>query len=131
MIKFTAVTREYPKSGAALEQVTFHVRKGEFAFITGHSGAGKSTALRLTYLAERPTSGEVRVSGYSTDRVAPREISMLRRRLGIIFQDFRLLEDRTAEENVAFALEVTGARRSTIGPKVMRVLTQVGLAGKQ
>jgi cell division transport system ATP-binding protein len=130
VIKFTAVTREYPKSGAALEQVSFHVRKGEFAFLTGHSGAGKSTALKLTYLADRPSSGEVRVSGYSTDRVAPRDVPMLRRRLGIIFQDFRLLEDRTAEENVAFALEVTGARRSTIGPKVMRVLTQVGLVSK-
>jgi len=130
VIKFTAVTREYPRSGAALQQVSFQVRKGEFAFLTGHSGAGKSTALRLTYLAERPTSGEVRVSGYSTDRVGPREVPMLRRRLGIVFQDFRLLEDRTAEENVAFALEVTGARRSTIGPKVMRVLTQVGLASK-
>ena len=130
MIKFTAVTREYPKSGAALEQVSFHVRKAEFAFLTGHSGAGKSTALRLTYLADRPTSGEVRVSGYSTDRIAGRDIPMLRRRLGIVFQDFRLLEDRTAEENVAFALEVTGARRNTVGPKVMRVLTQVGLAAK-
>jgi len=130
VIKFTAVTREYPKSGAALEQVSFHVRKAEFAFLTGHSGAGKSTALRLTYLADRPTSGEVRVSGYSTDRIAARDIPMLRRRLGIVFQDFRLLEDRTAEENVAFALEVTGARRNTVGPKVMRVLTQVGLAAK-
>ncbi len=130
MIKFTAVTREYPRSGAALQQVSFHVRKGEFAFLTGHSGAGKSTALRLTYLAERPTTGEVRVSGYSTDRLSAREVPRLRRRLGIVFQDFRLLEDRTAEENVAFALEVTGARRSTIGPKVMRVLTQVGLAAK-
>ncbi len=130
MIKFTAVTRDYPKSGAALQNVSFHVRKGEFAFLTGHSGAGKSTALRMAYLADRPTAGEVRVSGFSTDRLAGRDIPMLRRRLGIIFQDFRLLDDRTAEENVAFALEVTGARRSTIGPKVMRVLAQVGLAAK-
>ena len=130
MIKFTDVTKDYGKAGAALQNVSFHVRKGEFAFLTGHSGAGKSTALKLTYLADRPTGGEVRVSGYSTDRVAAREVPMLRRRLGIVFQDFRLLEDRTAEENVAFALEVTGARRSTIGPKVMRVLAQVGLAAK-
>jgi len=130
VIKFTNVTKEYPKTGAALLDASFHVRKGEFAFLTGHSGAGKSTALKLTYLADRPTNGEVRVSGFSTDRLAPHEVPMLRRRLGIVFQDFRLLEDRTAEENVAFALEVTGARRSTIGPKVMRVLTQVGLAAK-
>jgi cell division transport system ATP-binding protein len=130
VIKFTAVTKDYPKTGAALQNATFHVRKGEFAFLTGHSGAGKSTALRLTYLAERPSTGEVRVSGFSTSRVSGREVPLLRRRLGIVFQDFRLLEDRTAEENVAFALEVTGVRRAQIGPRVMRVLTQVGLAGK-
>ena len=130
MIKFTDVTKDYPKTGAALQSVSFHVKKGEFAFITGHSGAGKSTALKLTYLADRPTHGEVRVSGFSTARVTGREVPMLRRRLGIVFQDFQLLEDRSAEENVAFALEVTGARRSQIGPRVMRVLTQVGLAGK-
>ncbi len=130
MIKFTDVTKDYPKTGAALQNVSFHVKKGAFAFLTGHSGAGKSTALKLTYLADRPSTGEVRVSGFSTSRVTGREVPLLRRRLGIVFQDFRLLEDRTAEENVAFALEVTGARRSAIGPRVMRVLTQVGLASK-
>ena len=130
MIKFTNVTKSYPKTGAALKDVSFHVAKGEFAFLTGHSGAGKSTAMRLIYLAERPTTGEVRVSGFSATRVAPRDVPRLRRRLGIVFQDVRLLEDRTAEENVAFALEVTRARRSTIQPRVMRVLTQVGLASK-
>jgi cell division transport system ATP-binding protein len=130
VIKFTDVTKEYPKTGAALQNVSFHVKKGEFAFLTGHSGAGKSTALKMTYLADRPTHGEVRVSGFSTVRVTGREVPLLRRRLGIVFQDFRLLDDRTAEENVAFALEVTGTRRSQIGPRVMRVLTQVGLAGK-
>ena len=130
MIKFTDVTKDYPKTGAALKNATFHVRKGEFAFVTGHSGAGKSTALRLIYLAERPSSGDVRVSGFATHRMAARDIPRLRRRLGIVFQDFQLLDERTAEENVAFALEVTGARRASIGPRVMRVLTQVGLAGK-
>lgn len=130
MIKFTGVTKEYLKTGAALKQVSFHIARGQFAFLTGHSGAGKTTALRLIYLAERPTEGEVRVSGFSTARAGPRDIPRLRRRLGIVFQDFQLLEDRTAEENVAFALEVTGARHTTIRPRVMRVLTQVGLAGK-
>ena len=129
MIKFVHVTKEYAK-GAALTDVSFHIPKGEFCFLTGHSGAGKTTALKLIYLADHPTSGDVRVSGFSSSRIASRDVPRLRRRLGIIFQDFRLLEDRTAEENVAFALEVTGARRSTIGPRVMRVLTQVGLAGK-
>lgn len=130
MIKFTSVTKDYPKTGAALKDVSFHIGKGEFAFLTGHSGAGKSTALKLMYLADRPTAGELRVSGFATSRMSQRDIPRLRRRLGIVFQDFQLLEDRTAEENVAFALEVTGARRSTVGPRVMRVLTQVGLASK-
>ncbi len=130
MIKFTNVTKSYPKTGDVLRDVSFHVAKGEFAFLTGHSGAGKTTALRLIYMAERPSTGEVRVSGFTTSRIGAREVPRLRRRLGIVFQDFQLLEDRTAEENVAFALEVTGARRSAIGPKVMRVLAQVGLAGK-
>jgi len=129
VIKFTHVTKEYPK-GAALTDVSFHVPKGEFCFLTGHSGAGKTTALKLIYFADHPTAGDVRVSGFSSSRIAPRDVPRLRRRLGIVFQDFRLLEDRTAEENVAFALEVTGARRSTIGPRVMRVLAQVGLTGK-
>ncbi len=130
MIKFLNVTKEYPKTGAALKDVSFHVPKGEFAFLTGHSGAGKTTALRLIYMAERPSAGEVRVSGFTSTRIGGRDVPRLRRRIGIVFQDFQLLEDRTAEENIAFALEVTGARRSAIGPRVMRVLTQVGLAGK-
>ena len=130
MIKLTNVFKTYAKGGLALKDVTFHIAKGEFAFLTGHSGAGKSTVLKLIYADERPTDGEVRVSGYVVTDLSPREVPHLRRRLGIVFQDFRLLEDRTAEENVAFALEVTGARRSTIPARVMRVLTQVGLAAK-
>ena len=130
MIKLTNVFKTYAKGGLALKDVTFHIAKGEFAFLTGHSGAGKSTVLKLVYADEKPTSGEVRVSGYVVTEMSPREVPHLRRRLGIVFQDFRLLEDRTAEENVAFALEVTGSRRSTIPAKVMRVLTQVGLAAK-
>src|SRR6266581_4746426 len=130
MIKFTNVFKAFPKGGLALKDVSFHVAKGEFAFLTGHSGAGKSTVMKLIYAEERPTSGEVRVSGYNVNEMRPRDVPMLRRKLGIVFQDFRLLEDRTAEENVAFALEVTGARVSTISARVMRVLTQVGLAAK-
>ena len=114
----------------ALTDISFHIAKGEFVFLTGHSGSGKSTILRLIYADLLPTSGEVRVSGFSTERLRRPEIPKLRRRLGIVFQNFRLLEDRTAEENVAFALEVTGVRRNVIQPKVIRVLTQVGLAAK-
>ncbi|NIN13448.1 MAG: cell division ATP-binding protein FtsE [Gemmatimonadales bacterium] len=130
MIRFNRVFKAFPKGSLALKDVSFHVAKSEFAFLTGHSGAGKSTVLRLIYADELPTSGTVRVSGFSTANLKRREIPKLRRRLGIVFQDFRLLEDRTAEENVAFALEVTGTRRSVIAPKVMRVLAQVGLAAK-
>jgi cell division transport system ATP-binding protein len=130
MIRFSNVCKTYSRNVLALKDVSFHIAKGEFVFLTGHSGAGKSTALKLIYAEEFPTSGEVRVSGYVTSQLKRSEIPRLRRRLGIVFQDFRLLEDRTAEENVAFALEATGARRSTIGPKVMRVLAQVGLASK-
>ena len=120
----------FQPNSLALTDISFHIAKGEFVFLTGHSGSGKSTVLRLIYADLLPTSGEVRVSGFSTDRLRRPEIPKLRRRLGIVFQNFRLLEDRTAEENVAFALEVTGVRRNVIQPKVIRVLTQVGLAAK-
>jgi cell division transport system ATP-binding protein len=130
MIRFTKVTKDYPRLGAALNDVSFNVGKGEFVFLTGPSGAGKSTILKLIYMEERPTDGEVRVAGMSSVTIRPRDIPKLRRKLGIVFQDFRLLEDRTAEANVAFALEVTGTPRSSIASKVSRVLTQVGLASK-
>jgi cell division transport system ATP-binding protein len=129
VIRFAHVFKDYPK-GAALKNVSLHIAKGEFVFLTGHSGAGKSTVLKLLYGELRPTSGDIRVSGFSIGELSQEDLPRLRRRLGIVFQDFRLLEDRTAEENVAFALEVTGARPDMIAPKVMRVLTQVGLAAK-
>jgi cell division transport system ATP-binding protein len=130
MIQFFNVSKEYPRSGHALLDATFRLHKGEFAFLTGPSGAGKSTILRLAYFEERPTRGEVRVSGVSTREISRSVVSQLRRRLGIVFQDFRLLEDRSAEANVAFALEVIGTRRDQIVPRVNRALAQVGLAGK-
>jgi cell division transport system ATP-binding protein len=130
MIRLLNVTKNYPRTGAAIADVSLHVRKGEFCFLTGHSGAGKSTVLRLAHMAERPTSGEVRVSGYSSSAIRPREIAMLRRKIGYVFQDFRLLGDRSAARNVAFALEVTGARRVVIRSKVGKLLASVGLAAK-
>ncbi|HRN53571.1 MAG TPA: cell division ATP-binding protein FtsE [Gemmatimonadaceae bacterium] len=130
MIRFTKVSKSYARGGPALEEVSFNLRRGEFAFLTGPSGAGKSTILKLVYLDERPTSGEVRVDGKSSVTLSRREIPQLRRRLGVVFQDFRLLEDRTAEQNVAFALEVTGTSAAQVAPRVARALTQVGLASK-
>jgi cell division transport system ATP-binding protein len=130
VIRLSSVSKEYARSGAALRDVSFHVRKGELVFLTGHSGAGKSTVMRLIQMADMPSSGEVRVSGFSSKLIRQRDIPMLRRKMGVVFQDFRLLRDRTAEENVAFALEVTGTKRSAIAPRAHRVLTQVGLAHK-
>jgi cell division transport system ATP-binding protein len=106
------------------------VKKGEFVYLTGPSGSGKTTILKLLYLDDKPSQGEVWINGVSSKTATGREISRLRRRLGIVFQDFRLLEDRSAEANVRFALEVTGAPKATIRAKVTRVLTQVGLASK-
>ena len=130
MIRFTNVYKAYPNGALALKDVTFHVAKGEFVFLTGHSGAGKSTIMKLLFAEQSPSAGEVRVSGYNVSALKRDEVPRLRRRLGVVFQDFRLLEDRTAEENVAFALEVTGARTDTIAARVMRVLTQVGLSAR-
>jgi len=130
MIRLQRVTKEYPRTGAALADVSLHVRKGEFCFLTGHSGSGKSTLLRLIHMADVPTSGEVRVSGYSSSAIRDREIALLRRKIGYIFQDFQLLQNRTASGNVAFALEVTGARPVVLRTKVGKLLSHVGLAAK-
>ncbi len=130
MIRFTHVVKEYPRTGVALNDVNLSVAKGEFVFLTGPSGSGKSTILKLVYMEEMPTAGEVRVSGLSTAALRRGDVAKLRRKLGIVFQDFRLLEDRSAEANVAFALEVTGAPRVQIPARVSRLLTQVGLASK-
>ncbi len=130
MIKLINVYKEYPRSGLALKNVSLHIRKGEFAFLTGPSGAGKSTILRLIHMTERPSEGEVRVSGFSSKQVKRRDIPQLRRRVGMVFQDFRLLRSRTAAENLAFAQEVTGGKRSEIKGKVQRLLAQVGLASR-
>lgn len=130
MIRFTHVSKEYARGGLALDDVSFHIQKGEFAFLTGPSGAGKSTILRLVYMEELPTEGDVRVAGMHSGSIRRSEIPQLRRKLGVVFQDFRLLEERTAEQNIAFALEVTDASRATIATKTSRLLTQVGLSAK-
>jgi len=130
MIQLTGVSKEYPKRGPALSDVTLHVRKGEFVFLTGHSGSGKSTTLKLVHMAQRPTGGEVLVCGYSSAKLRESEVWKVRRKVGCVFQDFRLLPGRTALENVAFALEVTGHRPSAIVPLAQRLLAQVGLAPK-
>jgi cell division transport system ATP-binding protein len=130
VIRLSHVYKTFPNGALALKDVSFQVGKGEFLFLTGHSGAGKSTIMRLLFAEQQPTSGDVRISGYNVTGLKRDDVPKLRRRLGVVFQDFRLLEDRTAADNVAFALEVTGARSDTIAARVMRALTQVGLAAK-
>ena len=130
MIRLHDVAKEYTRTRVALSHVTFQVRRGEFVFLIGPSGSGKTTVLKLLYMEERPTHGDVTVNGVHSGTAKRSEIAHLRRKLGIVFQEFRLLEDRTAAQSVAFALEVTGAPKDTIAEKVARVLNQVGLASK-
>ncbi len=128
MIKFIHVTKEYARAEPALKDISFHLPKAQFAFLTGHSGSGKSTTMRLVHMVEKPSRGEVRVSGFSSERTSPRDVWKLRRRVSYVFQDFRLLPGRTALENVTFALEVTGTPSKQVRPRAQRLLAQVGLA---
>ena len=130
MIKLQSVTKAYGRVAHALDDVSLHVAKGEIVFLTGASGAGKTTILRLIHMQTRPTKGEVRVSRFSSSRIKRRELPELRRRVGYVFQEFRLLENLSAGENVAFALECTGSPRAKIGPRVQKLLAQVGLAAR-
>jgi len=120
------------KGGATLlEGVSLTVGKGEFVYLIGPSGAGKSTLLRLVYFDERPTRGRVMVEGRDSGSIRDRDIPFARRRIGIIFQDFKLLRDRTVLDNVAFALEVTGVPRSMIHRRSLAALAAVGMTQKR
>jgi cell division transport system ATP-binding protein len=121
VIEFHDVSRRLPGGRFDLRGITFAVEKGEFVFITGPSGAGKTTLLKLIMMEERPDTGRVVVAGRRSDRIRRREIPALRRKIGMVYQDFRLLQERTVEENLAFVLEVTGARRSRIRSRIMKV----------
>ncbi|GAA1919047.1 cell division ATP-binding protein FtsE [Nocardioides lentus] len=131
MIRFEKVTKTYPGQGhPALDDVTVDVEKGEFIFLVGTSGSGKSTFLRLVLREARPTSGRVYVAGKEINRLAGWKVPGLRRRIGTVFQDFRLLPNKTVSENVAFALQVIGGSRSQIAELVPETLELVGLDGK-
>ncbi|MCK4416726.1 MAG: cell division ATP-binding protein FtsE [Candidatus Latescibacteria bacterium] len=110
-----------------LEDVSLQVDKGEFVFLLGPSGAGKSTVLRLIHFDEHPTQGWVRLENYNSSTIKSRHIPLLRRRVGMIFQDFKLLRDRNIFDNVAFALQVTGAKKAFMKRKVLQTLALVGL----
>jgi cell division transport system ATP-binding protein len=127
MIQLFHVTKEYPGEPPALSDVTLHVTKGEFVFLTGPSGAGKSTLLKLVFCAEAPSSGQLLLFGRNVARVSPREIPWVRRHIGVVFQDFKLLPERTIGENVALPLEVRSLPRREIRRKVQGLLRSVGL----
>jgi cell division transport system ATP-binding protein len=132
VIRFEKVTKTYPgQSHPALDNVTVDVEKGEFVFLVGASGSGKSTFLRLVLRESRPSSGRVYVAGKEINRLAGWKVPRLRRQIGTVFQDFRLLPNKTVAENVAFALQVIGKSRSHINATVPETLELVGLAGKE
>jgi cell division transport system ATP-binding protein len=121
------VSKSYAAGSFALRDVSLQLRKGEFVFLTGPSGAGKSTLLRLLFGAERPSEGQLVVLGRNIARLGPAAVPKLRRRIGVVFQDFKLLPRRTVEENVALALEVCGTPRREVRARVFSVLKQLGL----
>lgn len=129
-ITLTEVTKVYPNGKHAIEDIDLEVPEGDFVFLVGPSGAGKSTLIKLLVRDEVPTSGSVTVAGIPLEGIRRRDIPMLRRRIGIVFQDFRLLPRKTVRENVAFALEVTGTPRSAIRTTVDRLLALVGLSAQ-
>ena len=130
MIVFDNVTKVYPGGNTALKNVSLHIRKGEFVFVLGHSGAGKSTFLKLILREEKATSGHVLVDGKDLSRLKEREVPYLRRNMGVVFQDFRLIPSMTAYENVAFAMRVTNIPEKKIVTRVPYVFNLVGLSGK-
>ncbi len=132
MILFDNVTKVYPnQTRPALDDISLEIEKGEFVFLVGPSGSGKSTFLRLVLREERPTTGQVWVAGKDLGRLSNWKIPTLRRQIGTVFQDFRLLPNKTVAENVAFALEVIGKPSSHIKKVVPEVLEVVGLEGKE
>ena len=131
MIQFHNVSKRYPNGHEAIRNLSLHVEPGEMAFLTGHSGAGKSTLLRLTTLIEKCTRGQVVVGGQNLARLPRRAIPWFRRNIGVVFQNHRLLMDRTVFDNVALPLVISGHSHNEIGRRVRAVLDKVGLLGKE
>ena len=131
MIEFNDVVKSYSEGNYALNGVSMQIEDGEFCFLVGPSGSGKSTIIKMITGELKPTSGTVHVNGYSLERIRKREIPYLRRTVGVVFQDFRLIENMTVYENVAFAMRVIGSREREIKERVPYVLELVGLTDKQ
>lgn len=131
MITFAEVSKRYPGGHEAIKQISFHLKRGEMAFLTGQSGAGKSTLLRLISLVERSTSGQIIVNGQNLSRLSVARIPYLRRRIGMTFQEHRLLFDRTVFDNVALPLVIAGFSHQEIRRRVRAALDKVGLLNKE
>ena len=131
MIEFYHVSKQYVKDQFALEDVSLTIQKGEFIFLTGASGAGKSTLLKLIFKEELPSKGQILVDSTNINLIPPRELYRLRREIGIVFQDFKLLGNRTVFENVSIPLMVRGERKASIEKMVNKSLAQVGLSHRK
>ncbi|MDD5274607.1 MAG: cell division ATP-binding protein FtsE [Methylovulum sp.] len=131
MLKFDNVSKRYPETGEVLRDISFHLRHGEMAFLTGHSGAGKSTLLKLIAVMERCTRGQIFLDGENLSAAKESQIPFLRRKMGFIYQDYKLLQDRTVFDNVALPLVIAGIGHQEIVRKVRAVLDKVGLSGKE
>lgn len=131
MIKFEKVTKQFPDGTVALDGIDLEINDGEFLFVTGPSGAGKTTILRLVTRELIPTAGTILAEGMDLAKLSNPQVPKLRRKIGTIFQDYKLLTDRTVAENVAIALEVLGLAEKEIGKQVVKILEMVGLAGKE
>ena len=127
LVRMFHVSKSYLPGSFALRDVTLDIHKGEFVFLTGPSGAGKTTLLRMLFAAERPSEGQVLIRGRNVARLSERAVPALRRRIGVVFQDFKLLPGRSIEDNVAISLEVCGTHPREIRSRVFRILSQVGL----
>ena len=130
MIEFTDVVKNYSQDTQALRGITMLIDDGEFAFLVGPSGPGKSTIIKLITGELKPTSGTIHVNGYSLERIRKREIPYLRRTVGVVFQDFRLIATKTVYENLAFAMRAVGARKREIAERVPYILELVGMEDK-
>lgn len=130
MIQFSHVYKTYPGPVHALKNIDLNVEKGEFVFLTGSSGAGKTTLFRMISAFDRITSGSIEVAGFDLAKITAAQVPFFRRRIGVVFQDFRLLKDRTLFENVAMPLAIRGEKSALIQRKVYDILDQVGLADK-
>ena len=130
MIEFTDVVKNYSPDTQALRGITMQIEDGEFAFLVGPSGSGKSTIIKLITGELKPTSGTVHVNGYSLERIRKREIPYLRRTVGVVFQDFRLIATKTVYENMAFAMRAVGAGKKEIEERIPYILELVGMEDK-